>query len=282
MDSHTEANVNQLAKDVHFVVAPLRHLWHLLAIFILLMLAPVVIVAGILALLFSSKPLTELEVQALKLLMWAFGHIVFAFWFMLVTRHLEVRRNGGNHDDGLRGAYARTFIGWAGSFAGTTLMIMVTRGENTPLALALVAVGTMLPALLYGLYHLGRGPKPDDHEAVEEEKVRANNLTVLSVVAIVLVFGWFAWSTHQFSVNEHRRGLAEQAEVRAEQEKSSREWKESQTKKRQACWDAEDHPEAGNALWYRENCQAVAEACQSSFYHDEFHAAWRESNCRTR
>jgi len=82
MDTRTEANLNQMAADVHFLATPFRMLWHALLWFLFLLFAPVIFVAvPILALKFASP-------DDIWLLKWAFGVLapfVAAFWYLLVV-----------------------------------------------------------------------------------------------------------------------------------------------------------------------------------------------------
>jgi hypothetical protein len=82
MDIRTEANLNQMAADVHFLAIPFRMLWHALLWFLFLLFAPVIFVAvPILALKYAAPD----EIWLLK---WAFGVLapfVAAFWYLLVV-----------------------------------------------------------------------------------------------------------------------------------------------------------------------------------------------------
>jgi hypothetical protein len=82
LDSRTEANLNQLANDVHFVTAPLRLLWHALLWLLFLLLAPAIFaIVPVLAIKYASSD----EIWLLK---WAFGVLapfVAAFWYVIVA-----------------------------------------------------------------------------------------------------------------------------------------------------------------------------------------------------
>jgi len=82
MDTRTEANLNQMAADVHFLATPFRMLWHALLCFLFLLFAPVIFVAvPILALKYASPD----DIWVLK---WAFevlAPFVAAFWYLLVV-----------------------------------------------------------------------------------------------------------------------------------------------------------------------------------------------------
>jgi hypothetical protein len=67
LDTRTEANLNQVAGDVHFLTAPMRLLWHALLWLIFLLLAPAIFaIVPVLALRYASPD----EIWLLK---WAFG-----------------------------------------------------------------------------------------------------------------------------------------------------------------------------------------------------------------
>jgi hypothetical protein len=82
MNTQAEANLNQLASDVHFLTAPLRFLWHALLWFLLLLLAPAIFaIVPVLALKYASP-------DDIWLLKWAFGVLapfVAAFWYVIVA-----------------------------------------------------------------------------------------------------------------------------------------------------------------------------------------------------
>ena len=82
MNSRTEANLNQLASDVHFVTAPLRFLWHALLWFLFLLLAPAIFaIVPVLALKYASP-------DEISLLKWAFGVLapfVSTFWYLIIA-----------------------------------------------------------------------------------------------------------------------------------------------------------------------------------------------------
>lgn len=92
MDSRTEANLNQLTSDVHFVTAPFRLLWHALLWFLFLLFAPAIFaIVPILALRYASK-------DDLWLLKWLFGVLapfVAAFWFVILA--MIPAHNRGEH-----------------------------------------------------------------------------------------------------------------------------------------------------------------------------------------
>jgi hypothetical protein len=77
MDTNT-----QLANDVHFVVAPLRFLWHALLWLIFLLLAPAIFaIVPVLAVRYASPD----EIWLLK---WAFGVLgpfASTFWFLIIA-----------------------------------------------------------------------------------------------------------------------------------------------------------------------------------------------------
>ena len=82
MDNRTEANLNQLAGDVHFLTAPLRFLWRSLLWFVFLLCAPAIfLIVPILAVRYASPD----EIWLLK---WAFGVLgpfASTFWFLIIA-----------------------------------------------------------------------------------------------------------------------------------------------------------------------------------------------------
>jgi hypothetical protein len=81
LDTRTEANVNQLASDVHFLTAPLRFLWRSILILLFLLLAPAIFaIVPILALKYASPD----DIWLLKWLFGVFGPFASTFWFLIV------------------------------------------------------------------------------------------------------------------------------------------------------------------------------------------------------
>jgi hypothetical protein len=82
LDNRTEANLNQLAGDVHFLTAPFRFLWHSLLSLVFLLFAPAIfLIVPILAVKYASPD----EIWLLK---WAFGVLgpfAAAFWFVITA-----------------------------------------------------------------------------------------------------------------------------------------------------------------------------------------------------
>lgn len=82
MDTRTEANLNQLANDVHFLTEPLRFLWRSILILLFLLLAPAIFaIVPVLAISYASPD----EIWFLK---WAFGVLgpfASTFWFLIVA-----------------------------------------------------------------------------------------------------------------------------------------------------------------------------------------------------
>ena len=82
MDTRTEANLNQLASDVHFMTAPFRLLWHALLWFLFLLLAPAIFaVVPVLALKYASPD----EIWLLNWLFGVLGPFASTFWFVIVA-----------------------------------------------------------------------------------------------------------------------------------------------------------------------------------------------------
>jgi len=88
MDSRTEANLNQLAGDVHFLTAPLRFLWHALLWFLFLLCAPAIfLIVPILAVKYASQD----EIWLLKWVFGVLGPFAASFWFIIIAGVLRRR-----------------------------------------------------------------------------------------------------------------------------------------------------------------------------------------------
>jgi hypothetical protein len=86
MDNRTEANINQLAKDAHFVTAPIRLLRRLLATALIILLFPALCAALFLAL----PAMSEDEVWLMKVAFGVLGpFVVGGFWFPLMVHWLQ-------------------------------------------------------------------------------------------------------------------------------------------------------------------------------------------------
>ena len=82
MDNGTEANLNQLAGDVHFVTAPLRFIWHSLLWFVFLLFAPAIfLIVPVLAVRYASPD----EIWLLKWLFGVVGPFASTFWFVIIA-----------------------------------------------------------------------------------------------------------------------------------------------------------------------------------------------------
>jgi hypothetical protein len=82
LDSRTQANVNQIAGDVHFLTAPLRFIWRSILILLFLLLAPAILaVVPFLALRYASPD----EIWLLKWLFGVFGPFASTFWFVIIA-----------------------------------------------------------------------------------------------------------------------------------------------------------------------------------------------------
>ena len=114
MDSRTEANINQLASDVHFATAPLRFLWHAVLWFVFLLFAPIIFTAvPILAIKHASPD----DIWLLKWLFGVLGPFASTFWFVIIAM-IPAHKRG---EDGLAfhiksfGALALGFVVSAGA-----------------------------------------------------------------------------------------------------------------------------------------------------------------------
>lgn len=77
MDTNT-----QLANDVHFLVAPLRLLWHALLWLLFLLLAPAIFaIVPVLAIRYASPD----EIWLLKWLFGVLGPFASTFWFLIIA-----------------------------------------------------------------------------------------------------------------------------------------------------------------------------------------------------
>jgi hypothetical protein len=82
LDTRTEANLNRLAGDVHFLTAPLRFIWRSILILLFLLLAPAILaVVPFLALRYASPD----EIWLLKWLFGVLGPFGSTFWFLIIS-----------------------------------------------------------------------------------------------------------------------------------------------------------------------------------------------------
>ena len=97
MDVRTEANLNQLANDVHFLVAPLRFIWRSILTLLFLLLAPVLFaIVPVLAVRYASPD----EIWLLKWVLGVLGPFASAFWFVIIAMipaHKRGERGLGFH-----------------------------------------------------------------------------------------------------------------------------------------------------------------------------------------
>jgi hypothetical protein len=179
MPSKPEKNMIQLAKDVHFLTAPVRLIWHLVIIFILLFLSPLIVSAVIFGLIMNEhfgltirnwllslgwfppiwahhfgNPLTADDIWVLKIILGVFGPFAFMFWFAIVTRWREVRRTGSR--EGVLWANVRGLLGLAMSFGGMFASLPYCFHHNIEgqASLLVMALGIMSPALIWCLFGL--------------------------------------------------------------------------------------------------------------------------------
>jgi len=82
LDSRTEANLNQLAGDVHLLTAPMRLLWHALLWFLFLLFAPALfVIVPVLAVRVASPD----DIWLLKWLFGVLGPFASTFWFLIIA-----------------------------------------------------------------------------------------------------------------------------------------------------------------------------------------------------
>jgi len=179
LDIGTEKNINQLAKDVHFLTAPVRHIWHLVVVFALLFLSPLIFGAAVFGPVLNEhfgltvrtwllnlgwfsptwahafgNPLTNEDIWLLKTILGVFGPFAFTFWFAIVTRCREVRRTGSR--DGVLWANIRGLLGLVMSFAGMLASLPLCDYHNVEgqASLLVMALGIMSPALIWYMFGL--------------------------------------------------------------------------------------------------------------------------------
>jgi hypothetical protein len=179
LDTGSEKKIDQLADDVHFLTAPVRFVWHAIIIFLLLFLSPLIFGAAVFGLILNEhfglafrhwllslgwfppmwarefgNPLTYDDIWFLRIILGAFGPFAFAFWFAIVTRYREVRRNGNR--EGVLWANIRGLIGLVMSFAGmfASLLYCYHHDIDGRASLLVMAMGIMSPALIWYLFGL--------------------------------------------------------------------------------------------------------------------------------
>lgn len=178
MDTGVAKNIDQIAGDVHFLAAPFRLIWHLIIIFVLLFVSPLIFGAVVLGLIINENfgfairnwllslgwfppiwasqfgnPLTKEDVWVLRIALGVFGPFAFTFWFAIVTRWREVRRTKSR--DGVLWANIRGLLGMVMSFAGMIASLLFCYRYNVEgqASLLVMALGIMSPALVW--YMLG-------------------------------------------------------------------------------------------------------------------------------
>jgi hypothetical protein len=98
----TEASVNQLAGDVHFLTAPLRFIWHSLLWLIFLLLAPALVaIVPVLAVKYASQD----EIWFLKWTFGVLGPFAASFWFIIIAAMLRRRDRQARGMDCNRGVH---------------------------------------------------------------------------------------------------------------------------------------------------------------------------------
>jgi hypothetical protein len=173
-----DRKMNQSADDVHCLTAPFRLIWHLIIIFVLLFLSPLIFGVVLFSLILDhhfglavrhwllslgwfppiwasqfGNPLTKEDVWVLKSALGVFGPFAFTFWFAIVTRWREVRRTRSR--GGVLWANIRGLLGMVMSFAGmfASLLFCYCYNVEGQASLLVMAFGIMSPALVW--YMLG-------------------------------------------------------------------------------------------------------------------------------
>ena len=173
MDSQTEANLNRLSGDVHFLTAPFRFIWHSILWILFLTAAPLLYLT-IPFLLIAFDPHGYFSVLAgIYMLL---GPLIAAFW-MLVSCHwptvrrarLEGRLSTWREDAGGYGrtmpkAFGFMFLGLFGSMIAEIVfcgMFSVPNGNPWGAALyfATAPFATFAPVILLWLFRRMRRQK---------------------------------------------------------------------------------------------------------------------------
>jgi hypothetical protein len=172
-------NLDQLAEGVHLLTAPIRHVWHLIIIFVLLFLSPLIFGAVVFGLVFNEQfglvfrnwllslgwfppiwarhfgnPLTDDDIWLMKIILGVFGPFAFCIWFSIITRWREVRRTGSH--DGVLWANVRGLLGLIMSFAGVlaSLIICGSYDITGQASLLVLALGIISPSLFFYVFGL--------------------------------------------------------------------------------------------------------------------------------
>jgi hypothetical protein len=123
LDSRTQANVNQIAGDLHLLTAPIRFLFRCALALVFLLLAPL-LYATIPFACIAAEPNSDFSMLALAYL--ALGPFASAFWLMMIGVLPDVYRA---HNDGrvfeanhLRG-FGLMLIGFFGSLGAEALFL---------------------------------------------------------------------------------------------------------------------------------------------------------------
>jgi hypothetical protein len=123
LDSRTQANVNQIAGDLHLLTAPIRFLFRCVLALIFLLLAPL-LYATIPFACIAADPNSDFSMLALAYL--ALGPFASAFWLMMVgvlpdvyRAHRECRVFEANHFKG----FGLMFLGFFGSLGAEALFL---------------------------------------------------------------------------------------------------------------------------------------------------------------
>lgn len=121
MNTPTEANINQLTGDVHFLTAPIRFLFRCLLALVFLLLAPV-LYAVVPFVLIAADPNSDFSILALVYM--ALGPFASAFWLMMCgvlpdayRAHMEGQVFEANHFKG----FGLMFVGFFGSLGAEVL-----------------------------------------------------------------------------------------------------------------------------------------------------------------
>ncbi len=143
----TEANI-QMAKDIHMITWPVRHILKLLVITLFILAFPLLLLVTVLALPFVDPR----SVFLLKFVYGLAGPFLFTAWFAVGVGYMERKRDGCKATD-LKWANLRGGLALVGSFFGVfaAVMINIIWGIEGVRSFILLLIGLFSPALLYGI-----------------------------------------------------------------------------------------------------------------------------------
>jgi amino acid permease len=169
MQGRSEANLNQLASDVHFITAPFRFLWHMFLWAGFLLVIPIIFIAIV---VFGLPYISGDELSLLKVLEVVLGPFAFTLSWIIFThfshhhraRRLIERRSCSEWDYTERELrflesldkprHLRTFAVLFTSFAGSAYAAYLLHDAADQQFLILVLMGISVPAILMAAFRL--------------------------------------------------------------------------------------------------------------------------------